>query len=54
VDALLTEWWINADSLRPKEGVNYYTFGAFISRFHYEGLNQPIPKTEFQPPVERV
>lgn len=53
VFAMLTEWWIDAETLLPAQVNNYYTLATYISRFHYDSLNQPIPDEVFQPPVDQ-
>jgi hypothetical protein len=45
-------WWIDAQTYLPVQLVQYVLYGQEIYQFHYEGLNQPLPDTVFQPPVE--
>ena len=44
------EWWIDSESYLPVQVVRDGPDYRQIYKFHYAGLNQPLPITAFQPP----
>ena len=53
VEAARSEWWIDSETYLPMQVTRDSQFDREIFKFHYEGLNQPLPITTFQPPMER-
>lgn len=45
------DWWIDAETDLPRQLAEYSTYGSEIFTFSYSKLNQPLPDSEFQPPL---
>ncbi|HVV71926.1 MAG TPA: hypothetical protein VHI52_10575, partial [Verrucomicrobiae bacterium] len=52
VYATKTEWWIDAESLLPRQIVQYSPNGCQIVAFEYSHLNESLPESAFQPPSD--
>jgi beta-lactamase regulating signal transducer with metallopeptidase domain len=51
VSATQTQWWIDQETLLPKQIVSYSGNWCQIVRFDYTDLNQRLPDGAFQPPA---
>ncbi len=51
VFATLTQWWIDEETLLPRQIVQYHPNGCQIVRFDFQDLNQHLADSAFQPPV---
>jgi outer membrane lipoprotein-sorting protein len=51
VSATRDQWWIDEETLIPKQLIQYSPFFVDILRFEYKDLNQPLPDRVFEPPV---
>jgi len=51
VSATQTQWWIDQQTLLPRQLVSYSGNWCQIVRFDYKDLNQPLPDSAFQPPA---
>jgi len=51
VNAIQTQWWIDAETFLLRQIVQCYANGSQVVRFDYTNLNQPLPESTFQAPV---